>query len=134
MLRMQGFDFVHRLRTRFNDLDGMGHVNNAVYLTYVEEARIAFLHPLGPTYENLILARAEIDYRSPLRDGEELEVGVRCTKVGRSSFDLEYELRAGDRVVAEARSVQVSYDYERQEPAPVPDEWRRNLEPSAAVA
>jgi acyl-CoA thioester hydrolase len=134
MLRMQGFDFVHRQHVRFKDVDAMGHVNNAVYLTYVEEARIAFLRPLGPTYESLILAHAEIDYRSPLRDGEELEVGVRCTKVGRSSFDLEYELRAGDRVVAEARSVQVSYDYERQEPTPVPDEWRRNLEPSAAVA
>jgi acyl-CoA thioester hydrolase len=124
---MQGFDFIHRQRVRFVDVDAMGHVNNAVYLTYVEEARIAFLRPLGPTYENLILARAEIDYRSPLRDGEEVEVGVRCTRLGTSSFDLEYELRAGDRVVAEARSVQVAYDYESSAPVPIPDEWRERL-------
>ena len=40
---MEGYDFVHRQHVRFNDVDAMGHVNNAVYLTYVEEARIAFL-------------------------------------------------------------------------------------------
>ena len=130
---MQGFDFVHHQRVRFNDVDAMGHVNNAVYLTYVEEARIAFLRPLGPTYENLILARAEIDYRSPLRDGEEVEIGVRCTRLGTSSFDLEYELRAGDRVVAEARSVQVAYDYEASAPVPMPDEWRERLETRVAA-
>jgi len=124
---MDGFDFVFRLPVRFNDVDAMGHVNNAVYLTYIEEARIAFLRPLGPTYEHIILARAEIDYRSPLRDGEELEVGVRCTRLGRSSFDLAYELRAGGRLVAEAKSVQVSYDYEQSAPRPIPDAWRERL-------
>jgi acyl-CoA thioester hydrolase len=124
---MEGFDFVFREHVRFSDLDGMGHVNNAVYLTYVEEARIAFLEPLGPTYEDLILARSEIDYRSPLRVGEDVEVGVRCTRLGRSSFDLEYQMRAGGRLVAEAKSVQVSYDYELSSPAPIPDEWRERL-------
>ena len=88
---------------------------------------MAFLRPLGPTYENLILARAEIDYRSPLRDGEDVEVGVRCTRLGRSSFDLAYELRAGGRLIAEAKSVQVSYDYEQSAPFPIPDEWRERL-------
>jgi acyl-CoA thioester hydrolase len=125
---MEGFGFVHREHVRFNDVDAMGHVNNAVYLTYVEEARIAFLRPLGPTYESLILARAEIDYRSPLKDGEEVEVGVRCIRLGNSSFDLEYELRAGGRVVAEARSVQVAYDYETSASVPIPDGWRERLE------
>jgi acyl-CoA thioester hydrolase len=134
MAPMQGFDFVHRLTTRFNDLDGMGHVNNAVYLTYVEEARIAFLRPFGATYDDMILARMEIDYRSPLQDGEDVEVGVRCTKVGRTSFDLEYELRAGGRLVAEARSVQVAYSYQQAAPVPVPDAWRAKLEPGTLVA
>jgi acyl-CoA thioester hydrolase len=131
---VEGFDFVHRLTTRFNDLDGMGHVNNAVYLTYVEEARIAFLHPFGATYDDMILARMEIDYRSPLKDGEDVEVGVRCTKVGRSSFDLEYELRAGGRLVAEARSVQVAYSYERAASVPIPDAWRATLEEGMVAA
>jgi acyl-CoA thioester hydrolase len=124
---MEGFDFVHREHVRFKDVDAMGHVNNAVYLTYIEEARIAFLRPLGPTYEHLILAHAEIDFRSPVRDGEEVEVGVRCTRLGSSSFDLAYELWAGGRLVAEAKSVQVSYDYEVSAPAPIPDAWREAL-------
>ncbi len=124
---MEGFDFVHREHVRFKDVDAMGHVNNAVFLTYVEEARIAFLRPLGTTYEQLILARVEIDFRSPVRSGEEVDVGVRCTRLGSSSFDLRYELRAGGRLVAEATSVQVSYDYEVRAPAPIPDEWREAL-------
>ena len=51
---------------RFRDLDSMGHVNNAVYLTYLEEARIAFLRPPGADVADMILARVEIDFRAPV--------------------------------------------------------------------
>jgi acyl-CoA thioester hydrolase len=124
---MEGFDFVHRERVRFSDLDGMGHCNNAVFLTFCEQARIAFLRSLGPTTEHLILARAELDLRSPLFEDDEVEVGVRCSRVGNSSFELEYELRSGDRLAVEARSVIVSYDYERAAPKPIPELWREAL-------
>ena len=69
---MEGFDFVHRERVRFRDLDSLGHVNNAVFLTYLEEARIGYLVPHGAEAANMILARVEIDFRAPLRDGDEI--------------------------------------------------------------
>jgi acyl-CoA thioester hydrolase len=119
--------FVHRETVRFRDLDSMGHVNNAVFLTYLEEARIAFLFGRGATTESLIVARVEIDYLSPVGLGETVDVGVRCSRLGTKSFDLEYELHVGDRVVAEARSVQVFYDYDRREAAELPADWRQAL-------
>ena len=128
---MDGFPFVHRERVRFRDLDGFGHVNNAVYLTYLEEARNALLRQLGLAERvaeiAMILARAEIDFRAQLEVGDEVEIGVRPARLGTKSFDLEYELRAGARVVAEARTVLVSYDYDAGETIEIPDEWRRSL-------
>jgi acyl-CoA thioester hydrolase len=125
--------FVHRETVRFRDLDPMGHVNNAVYLTWIENARIEFLRALGAfdspyTREmTMILARAEVDFRSPLSFGEEVEITVRLDRLGTKSFDLAYELRAGDRVAAEARTVLVTYDYEKAAPIEIPAEWRERL-------
>ena len=121
---MSDLPHVHRDRVRFRDCDAMGHVNNAVYSTYLEEARIGVLGDLI----DFILARVEIDFRSELRNGEEVEVRTRCSRIGTKSFDLEHVLSAGDRVVAEAKSVLVSYDYERGESVPVPDELRARLQ------
>jgi acyl-CoA thioester hydrolase len=119
--------FVHRETVRFRDLDSMGHVNNAVFLTYMEQARIGFLFGRGATTNSIIIARVEIDYRSPVRLGDTVEIAVRCDRLGTKSFDLEYELSVGDRVVAEARSVQVFYDYDRREAAELPADWRQAL-------
>ena len=111
--------FVHREAVRFRDLDPMGHVNNAVFLTYIESARAAFLQHLGAvqTLEDLaiIVARIEIDFRAPVR------------RFGEKSFDLEHELRVGDTLVAEAKTVLVTYDYERREPVAIPEAWREKL-------
>ena len=60
----------------------------------------------------MILARVEIDFRAPLRDGDELEIGVRPAGVGTKSFELEYEVRSADALAAEAKTVIVSFDYE----------------------
>ena len=121
---MADFPHVHRDTVRFRDCDAMGHVNNAVYSTYLEEARIGVLGDLI----SFILARVEIDFRSELRAGEEVEVRTRCSRVGTKSFDLEHVISAGDRVVAEAESVLVSYDYDRGESVAVPDELRARLQ------
>ncbi len=125
---MTDFPWVHRERIRFRDCDAMGHVNNAVYSTYLEEARIGVLGGLS----DFILARMEIDFRAELRLGEELVVRTRCARIGTKSFELEHELAADGRVVAEARSVLVSYSYERGESIPVPEELRERLQPPAA--
>jgi acyl-CoA thioester hydrolase len=116
------------IQMRFRDIDGMGHVNNAVFLTYLEQGRLAwFGSDAAFALNDVILARTEIDFRSPLEVGEEVEIGVRPIRVGSKSFELEYELRAGGRLVAEAKSVLVGYDYERGVSIPVPERWQRRL-------
>ncbi len=118
------FPHVRRERVRFRDCDALGHVNNAVYSTYLEEARLDVLGGL----REFILARVEIDFRAELRAGEEIEVGTRVGRLGTKSFELEHEIRAGDRIVAEAKSVLVAYDYERGESVLLSDSLRARLE------
>ena len=133
---VDGFPFVYRDTVRFRDLDGMGHVNNAVFFTYMESARIAFLSSLGAgdnPQQSLILARIEVDFRSPIAFGEEVEVGVRASRVGTKSFDLEYEIRADGRVAGEGKSVLVGYDYERGASVEIPAGWRGWLAPEVTV-
>jgi len=127
------FKFFFPVDVRFRDLDAIGHVNNAVYLTYMESARIAYwMKVTGRTDLDglgMILARTEIDYRSPVSYGESLEVGVRCASLGRSSFVLElaiFEPSSG-RLVAEARKVLVHYDYAAARSQPLTPELRRLL-------
>jgi acyl-CoA thioester hydrolase len=126
-----GFDFVHRERVRFRDVDAMGHVNNAVLATYVEQARIEYLRHLGvldgPLFMGMILARLEIDFLAPTQPGGEVEVGVRASRSGNKSFQLDYELRQDEREVARASTVLVAYDYERSRSMPLPGEWRERL-------
>jgi len=119
--------FVHRETVRFRDLDAMGHVNNAVFATYLEQARIAFLSPNGAQVEDMILARLEIDFRSPAEVGETIEITVTPTRVGTKSFDLEYVIRVGDRVVAQARTVLVAYDYAHARSVEIPNQWKERL-------
>jgi acyl-CoA thioester hydrolase len=126
-----GGDFTHTEQVRFRDLDPMGHVNNAVFLTYIEQARVAFLAEVGAAAGleemNMIVARVEIDFKAPVRLGQELEISVRARRFGTKSFDLDYVLRVDGEVVAEAKSVQVAYDYGRREPIPLPPEWREKM-------
>ena len=125
---MEGFPFVHRETVRFRDLDGMGHVNNAVFSTYLEQARLAwFGQDEEMPLRDVILARTEIDFRAQVGEGEIVDIGVRPVRVGTKSFELEYELRADGRLVAEAKSILVGYDYARGESVPVPDRWKRRL-------
>jgi acyl-CoA thioester hydrolase len=125
---VEGFPFVHRETVRFRDLDGMGHVNNAVFSTYLEQARLAwFGEDEEMPLRDVILARTEIDFRDQVGVGEVVEIGVRPVRVGTKSFELEYELQSAGRVVAEAKSVLVGYDYARGESIPVPDRWKRRL-------
>jgi acyl-CoA thioester hydrolase len=128
---VDGYAFVHREVVRFNDLDGMDHVNNAVYATYMESARLAYLESIGAgrnPQKSLILARLEIDFRSPISFGKEIEIGVRLSRIGRKSFDLEHEIRADGRLTAEGKSVLVAYDYSTSSSRELPAEWRELLE------
>ena len=118
-----GWQWVRRERVRWRDCDAMGHVNNAVYSTFLEEARIEALGGLA----EFILARVEIDFRSELRATEEIEVRTRCSRIGTKSLDLEHEIHANGRLAAQAKSVLVGYDYELGRSVELSDEIRRRV-------
>jgi acyl-CoA thioester hydrolase len=129
-MRMSTFPHVRRERVRFRDCDAMGHVNNAVYSTFLEEARIDVLGGLTA----FILARVEIDFRSELRAGEEIEVRTRCSRLGTKSLELEHEIHANGRLAAEAKSVLVGYDYERGQSVPLSKAVKERLSATRASA
>ncbi len=124
-LNTDSFPFAHNLEVIFRDVDSMGHVNNAVYFTYLETARIKYFRELTsrPDLEhmNMIVARATCDYKAPAFLGEHLNVGVAVTRFGTKSFDFTYHIVAGDgRLIAIAKTVQVAYDYQADRPMALP--------------
>jgi len=127
------YAYTHRLSVRFRDCDGMGHVNNAVYFTYLEQCRLTFWRELtGKAAPNtrVIVARAECDYKAPAYFGDELEVRLKVGDIGRSSFGLEYEIVHAEKhhLVATGKTVMVSYDYAAGKSVPLPDAARALLE------
>lgn len=121
--------FSHPIEVRFRDLDALGHVNNAVVVTYLELARWAWWKRLLGAREfqalGFLIARVEVDYRVPIQLDDPVRVDLRCPRVGGSSFDLAYEVRRGDGTVcAVARTVQVMLDFAGGRPIPVDDEVR----------
>lgn len=122
-----------RISVRFRDLDVLGHVNNAVYFTYMETVRTEYwMHTFGvEDLQNLsfIVAHAECDFKIPARYGDELEVTLRTTSVRNSSFDWEYEIRKVDtsELIATGKTIQVFYDYRSQKSSPVPADVRAKL-------
>jgi acyl-CoA thioester hydrolase len=135
--------FIYRLEVRFRDCDPMGHVNNAVYFTYLEQTRFAhwrslwgFGNPgLPPDMPGVILAHAECDFQRPVRYGDALEIHLHVAEIGRTSFKYEYEIvDAQGRTVATARTVQVMYDYAAERPVPIPDHIRALLAPAGRGA
>ena len=130
---MEGFRFVHAQEVTFRDLDVFGHVNNAVYLTYIENARLGYLREvLGvESLEDLlvILAKVRIDFRSRASLGEVLEIGARVSRIGTKSFDVDHEVRGPDaRLVAVASTTLVTFDYRGDTTMPVPDLWRERIQ------
>lgn len=123
------YPFTHWVDVRFRDLDVLGHVNNAVYSTYFESARIAYYAALtGLPLERLdiILAETTVRFRAPAHFGDRLGIGARVASVGNKSFVMEYAaVREGDgALIAEGRSVLVAYDYREGTTKPVSEEFR----------
>lgn len=122
-----GFALAVPVEVRFRDVDSMGHVNNAVFFTYFECARIAYWRAvpgIGSRREiDYILARAECDFKSPSGMDDDLACHIRVGSFGRTSFVFEYLLRdeRTGRTVATGRTVQAMYDYARGEVRPLAD-------------
>ena len=129
----------YRISVRFSDCDPLGHVNNAVYSTYLEQTRIVLWRAqagielrraaMGQGSEGFILARTEIDFRSQAHDGDELEVRLTLERFGRTSAAYSYEVVdvPSGRVVVDAKSVQVWYDYQTKTPSVLSAELKDRL-------
>lgn len=106
------------IEVRFNDVDGLGHVNNALYLTYLEHARMRFFTQVAGSKSErdfpFILAMAAIDYKAPIKMGSQPVVKLWTARIGGKSWDFDYEIKDAKTLVvyATAKTVQVAYDYQ----------------------
>jgi acyl-CoA thioester hydrolase len=120
------FTVVHEIAPRFRDTDAMGHINNAVYVTYLEVARQVYWARLDrrADYRRVpfILANVTCDFRSEALVNELLEVGIRMEWVGTKSFAFAYRIweKTSGRTVVEATTVQVCYDYDAKKTLVMP--------------
>jgi acyl-CoA thioester hydrolase len=116
------------IQIRFRDTDAMGHVNNAVYLTYLEVARTAYWERVFaiPSYNEVdfIVARVEIDFRRPLFIQDQATVWIRVNEIGEKSFRFAYEVVTADGVAASAETIQVMFDYQASRSKPMADRQR----------
>lgn len=132
--------FHHAVEATLRDTDSAGHVNNAVYVTWVETARTRYVFRrrgfVRADQLDFILASTRIDHRSPVLLHETVDVWCSPSRVGKKSWEMVFEGRArGDgRIVFEAATVLVQYDYAARRSVPVPEDWRRILERDLAAA
>jgi acyl-CoA thioester hydrolase len=123
--------FTIPMMVRFRDIDTMGHVNNAVYATYLEQARAEYYRQvIGTPLDEVptVLAHLELDYRQPINLADDVIVAMRVTDLGESSLVMDYELRADSTVAATAETIQVVIDFETERSVPIPDEWRERID------
>ena len=120
-----------KAHVRWDDLDGFGHVNNASYLTYIQEARANFTWysrkeaGLEPVFSDMVVGRAEVDFIVPIYEGGfDLDVAIWVAKIGNSSFDLVYELSSPLGLHARGRTVQVAVSMETKKSRPLSPEER----------
>ena len=108
---------------RWGDLDAFGHVNNATYLVYAQEARYAWSKML-----EMVVARAEVDFIAPIYAGDVyLDIEIWVNKIGNSSFGLTYEIKNGDELVARVKTVQVTVSMDTKKSRPINDAEREFL-------
>jgi acyl-CoA thioester hydrolase len=119
---------------RFADLDTQGHLNNVAFLVFFESARVAYVRSVAPEYDpgaarefGFMVVEVKITYRSPGQYGERIDTRLRPTTVGRSSFRCEFEMRVGDRVLADGYAVMVTYNHAAARSIPLPELLRERL-------
>ena len=124
----------HELETRFRDLDAFGHVNNAVYASYIESARVGLLNnwniPRNNHGKSIIMASLKIDYHSQLEHPSKLILGQKIVRLGSTSFDIETVIfdSVDHRVICSALVVVVCFDFDSQSPVEVYDSIKQAYE------
>ncbi len=120
------FRFSTTVRVRWSDCDAFGHVNNASYLSYFEEARLDYWKTVLPDvpFTGMAIVHASVDFRGQAFSGDVLTIRAAVTELGRTSFWVAYEILRTDVVVATGRTAQVFFDYATQKRAEIPDAFR----------
>jgi acyl-CoA thioester hydrolase len=133
---MTDFRFFHPIEVRYGDLDPQGHLNNAKYLTFFEQARVHYMIHLGLfTQEQsfmkigVIVADAHVVFLTPIHFGDDVKVGLRTTKLGNKSMMVEQNIVniANDQEMAKGEIVMVTFDYHSKKTISIPDEWRDKI-------
>lgn len=133
---MTDYRFYHPIEVRYADIDAQGHLNNAKFLTYFEQARIQYLRHLGlfaggQSFMDIgvILADVHIAFRAPVLWGMDVRVGVRTARLGNKSFTVSQCLQngPGGPIMAEGEVVLVTYDYRSGATLSLPPEWREKI-------
>jgi len=130
------------ITVRFRDQDALGHVNNAVYSTYLEQSRIDFFDAVfgkdAWLEVGVILAKLDINFRQPVKVGDAIRVETYCTHLGTKSFHLTCKIlkKVGndDVVMTDAHTVLVTFDYEMEQAKAIPTVWRERLAPFVVTA
>lgn len=120
-----------RVRTdigvRFCDTDMIGHINNTAIAQYAESGRVGFFRTLELPASTLILVNISIDFTAQIHVEDDVWIETWASKIGRTSLTLKQELFANGRVAARTTSVAVTFDYDANQPVPVPDALRALL-------
>ncbi|MDB5086062.1 MAG: thioesterase [Mucilaginibacter sp.] len=119
---------------RFSDIDAVGHVNNAIYLTYFEIARLNYWKEIinwNLRENGVIVGRSEVNYLKPITLDDEIVCYVRTTRIGNSSFDMMHLLARitphGEEVCTTGKTVCISYDYSLNKSVSIPLEEREKM-------
>ena len=136
-LRRPDFDFWTGMTTRWRDMDSLGHINHAAYLTYMESARVDVYRKLGYSgirkeqEESTILGSMEVNYYFQVKHPVELEIGHRICRAGSKSFDMLAAVFIIDKTepVCTTLFKMVAYSYIKGKTIPLPDPIRNNCRP-----
>lgn len=127
------FTYYYPITIRYSDLDPQEHVNNAVYLSYLESARLGYYKEVGiwdaekGIKTGMVVARIEIDYLAPITLGQSIQVGLRVERMGNKSLTFAFliESVSSGKALARGISVMVAYDNQTERSIPLPEDWRR---------
>jgi len=125
--KLSDYKFKTPIATRFSDIDAVGHVNNAVYLTYFEEARLKYWREVIQwdwSESGVIVGRSEVNYLKPILLGDQIHCYIRTTRIGNSSFDIMHvlvrETEHGEEICTTGKTVSICYDYKANKSMPIP--------------
>jgi len=129
------YTYYHPIVVRYSDLDPQGHVNNVVYLTYLESARLGYYQQVGIYHPDLklltgmVVVHNEIDYLASIRFGQAVRVGLRVKSLGTKSITFAFQIETDPEGIplARGKSVMVTYDNEKAQSIPIPPDWRERI-------